>query len=193
MSRAAQLLLILLLTGFAFGDGLKAGIAAWRLFRERKRSRQFKYLSVLFAALALYIPAVVLTASLIPKPSPLNYRIALLVSLCILAAGIWPAALVMVFPEDSDPPVTQSGPVYQRSVRISIGTMGATVALIAVGGMVGHLTGQPLFAAWIPGTVMMALSTATGLLLSGAALLTIALASESARRATKPPKVKRCP
>lgn len=88
----------LVLAGFLLGDGLGLLGLAWVMFRDRHKGRVFWFLSALFLAVALFILTWISAGSEIPPEArTVTYRWAILAASIVLALGIWPAVLHIIF------------------------------------------------------------------------------------------------
>jgi len=88
----------LLLAGFLFGDGLGLLGLAWVMFRDRHKGRVFWFLSSMYLSFALYMILWVSAAAEVPADvRTLAYRRGVLAAATVLALGVWPAVLHVIF------------------------------------------------------------------------------------------------
>lgn len=88
----------LVIAGFLLGDGLGLVGLAFVMFRRRKKDRLFWFLALLFAGFAGFLLCWIAAVSTIPREiQPKQYRLGLLCAFIILALGVWPATLHIIF------------------------------------------------------------------------------------------------
>ena len=102
----------LILAGILFGDGLGLIGLFWVMFRDRKKDRVFWFLSFLFLSIAFFLLIWLSAGAEIPiEARTQRYRVGILVAASVLALGIWPAVLHMLFglwQKQEPPPISEA-------------------------------------------------------------------------------------
>lgn len=88
----------LMLAGVLFGDGLGLLGLAWVMWRDRRKGRVFGFLAALFLSLTMFMLLWISAASEVPAEArPTSYRWGVLAAASVLALGVWPTVLHIVF------------------------------------------------------------------------------------------------